>query len=114
MPISPPPTNGPVTPPSRKLLDHKLVDRPRSAGGASRINSATAETVNMVDPTPPSDHKTDCDQDPHLARQPQRSAHGRQFHHTILVPILLATLIAALCPTSGAGRCIPAAAVQRR
>src|SRR2546423_14705608 len=56
--ISPPPNNGPLTLPSRKLLDHRLVDRPRSRGGGSRINSAAAETGNMVDPIPPRDRST--------------------------------------------------------
>jgi hypothetical protein len=36
---------------------HSPDARPRSGVGVSRISSAIAETVNMVEPMPPSDRK---------------------------------------------------------
>ncbi len=57
-PTRPPPTSGPVTLPSRKLVAHSPVERPRSAGGVIRTSRASAETVNIVDPIPPSDRNS--------------------------------------------------------
>jgi hypothetical protein len=54
---SPPPTNGPATLPVRNPVLHRPEARPRSSAGVSRMSSAIAETVNMVEPMPPSDRK---------------------------------------------------------
>ncbi len=43
--------------PIRKLLDHTPDALARSGAGVSRMSRPTAETVNMVEPTPASDRK---------------------------------------------------------
>ena len=48
---------GPMTPPMRKALPYIDETRPRMLGGASRTSSAIAETVNIVEPMPPSERK---------------------------------------------------------
>ena len=40
--------------PSRKPVAHRLDARPRMLAGATRISSDSADTVNIVEPIPPS------------------------------------------------------------
>ena len=51
---SPPPTSGPTTLPSRNPVAHIPEARPRMRAGASRMSSDSADTVNIVEPIPPS------------------------------------------------------------
>lgn len=57
-PARAPPTSGPLTEPIRKLVDHRPDTRPRCSGGEMRITSASDDTVNIVEPMPPTERKT--------------------------------------------------------
>ena len=45
-------------PPTRNALAYAEETRPRMCGGARRTSSAIAETVNIVEPMPPSPRST--------------------------------------------------------
>src|SRR5699024_4316571 len=55
---SSPPSTGPSIPPSRNAVAYADVHRPRIEGGPSRTTKDIAETVNIVEPTPPSPRTT--------------------------------------------------------
>ena len=52
------PTTGPATEPTRKALENIPATRPRASCGLIRIIRPSAETKNIVDPTPPSDRNS--------------------------------------------------------
>ncbi|SHV75446.1 Uncharacterised protein [Mycobacteroides abscessus subsp. abscessus] len=52
------PNAGPATIPSKKLEPYNPWARPRISSGAMRTSSAAADTVNMVEPTPPTERNT--------------------------------------------------------
>ena len=52
------PNTGPKTEPSRNDVENMPATRPRAFSGLIRIINPSAETKNIVDPTPPNDRNS--------------------------------------------------------